>query len=207
MNVIMPISNSQEGTITEGEFAKVVMVTSGGKAVPTRGLTDDEHRDFDIHLRRHLTDLAVQCKTSLVVRKHGRYPMLQITFRVRPPLFTSPQFYYFFAHFNTRSIAFTEPVFLVPSWFVHKHGRKGTGTRKGAIPFQFKASLGPNARDKWSPYQLTLPELGPRIVEILQELSRRQKSSGQVLQLFQGHDVIWVRKPAKVRRRQHRRAA
>jgi hypothetical protein len=53
----MPISNSDEGTITEGEFAKVVMLTSGGKAVPTRGLTDDEHRVFDFHLVRDCTDL------------------------------------------------------------------------------------------------------------------------------------------------------
>lgn len=171
----MAITNSEQGTITEAEFVKVVMLTSKGRAVPARPVVDDEHRDFEIHLRRHLAAMATQLKTTLRLRRHGRQPMLQITFYLRPPLFTSRRFYYFFAHFNLTTMTFTEPVFLVPSTFVHKHARRGTRMRRGAIPFQIKASLGPDAQDEWTPYRLTLDALGPRIVQILKELEATRK--------------------------------
>ena len=48
----MPISTVQQGLITEAEFVKIVIITTGGRLVPERPLADDERRDFDIRIRR-----------------------------------------------------------------------------------------------------------------------------------------------------------
>jgi len=203
----MAITNSEQGTITEAEFVKVVMLTSDGRAVPTRPVVDDEHRDFDIHLRRRLAALAVQLKTTLRLRKHGRQSMMQITFRLRPPLFTNSRYWYFFAHFDPKTMRFTEPVFLVPSSFVHRHARRGRRTRNGAISFQIKASLGPDAHDKWTPFRLTLAELGPQIVEILRHQSREQLLARGDIKSIDGGIVIVLGARRRSRQAQLKRAA
>ena len=120
----MPITDSEQGSITEAEFVKVTMITSDGQAVPTRPVIDDEHRDVDIHLRRHFTSLAVQSKSALWVRVRGRQrmPNFNSLHQDRP---SSPLFWYFFAHFDLQSMAFIEPVFLVPSTFVPKRPSRG----------------------------------------------------------------------------------
>lgn len=198
----MAITNSEQGAITEAEFVKVVMLTSDGRAVPARPVVDDERRDFEIHLRRHLAVLATQLKTTLRLRRHGRQSMLQITFYLRPPLFTSRRFYYFFAHFNLKSMTFTEPVFFVPSTFVHRHARRGKRLRRGAIPFQIKASLGPDAHDEWTPYRVTLTELGPHIIKILRELGTSQAASlSDTKRLEEGVIVLAMRRRPRQTRR------
>lgn len=164
---VMPITDSEQGSITEAEFVKVTIITSDGEAVPMRPVIDDEHRDVDIHLRRRFTSLAVQSKSALRLRVYGRERMLRITFSLRPPFFSSPLFWYFFAHFDIATMTFTEPVLLVPSTFVHKQAGRNSLLRNGRIPFRIQANLAPKSKDKWSPYRLSLAELGPKIVEIL----------------------------------------
>ena len=67
------ITNTQQGVITEAEFAKIAILTSNGRLVPTRALADDDRRDFEIHIRRHFREsLAVQLKTAKHLRLHGR---------------------------------------------------------------------------------------------------------------------------------------
>jgi hypothetical protein len=193
--VVMAITNSEQDTITEAEFVKVAMLTSNGRAVPARPVVDDEHRDFDIHLRRKLAAIATQLKTTLRLRKHGRQRIMQITFYLRPPLFRSRRFWYFFAHFDTKTMTFIEPVFLVPSTFVHKYARRAKRLIRGAIPFQIKASMALNADDEWTPFRLTLAELGPRIVQILKQLG-----SDKELMLMAARDldaIVLVRPSAR----------
>ena len=201
----MPISNSEQGTITEAEFVKIVMLTSDGEAVPSRPVVDDEHRDFDIHRRRRLAALAMQLKTTLRLRKHGRQLIMQITFRMRPPLFTSPRFWYFLAHFDVATMTFTEPMFLVPSTFLHKHARRGKSANKAGIPFQIKASLDPDAHDKWRPFRVTIAQLGPRILEILTELAATE--AALATNATPAGDVLVIRMRPNARRSRLRRAA
>src|ERR1700716_440675 len=63
---------------------------------------------------------------------------------------------------------FADPVFIVPSAEVHQH----------AIPhlhgdvwhFDFDASLGPKAHDRWVPYRVDTLEVGKRILSIIDDL-------------------------------------
>ena len=142
----MAVTNTQQGVITEAEFAKVVMLTSGGRLVPARPLADDDRRDFEIHIRRHfLESLAVQLKTSKVLRPHGHSRLLQINFRMAAPIVTDKRLWYFLAHFDVKAMRFTDPVFLVPSGFFHKH----------AIPELGAARSRCNSRPAWSRVRVT----------------------------------------------------
>jgi len=203
---VMAITDSEQGSITEAEFVKVTMITSDGQAVPTRPVIDDEHRDVDIHLRRRFMSLAVQCKSVLRLEVQGRQHMLHISFGLRPPFLTSRLFWYFFAHFDLKSMTFTEPVFLVPSTFVHKQGGRGALMPNGRIPFQVRANLGPKSKDKWTPYRLSLAELGPKIVEILKAAGSKDLELGlDALRIEPG--VVLLTKRRKSPRTRLRRAA
>src|SRR5438477_125295 len=57
LDMSMAVTNTQQGVITEAEFAKVVMLTSDGRLVPARPLADDDRRDFEIHIRRHFLEI------------------------------------------------------------------------------------------------------------------------------------------------------
>src|SRR2546430_12311046 len=121
------ITNTQQGVITEAEFAKIAILTSNGRLVPTRALADDDRRDFEIHIRRHFREsLAVQLKTAKHLRLHGRSRVLQINFRVKAPLVSDEHLYYFLAHFDIKAMGYTDPVFLIPSPFFHKHAFQGS---------------------------------------------------------------------------------
>ena len=202
----MAISNTQQGVITEAEFVKVVILTSDGRLVPARPLADDERRDFEIHIRRHfLESLAAQLKTSKVLRRHGRARMLQINFRLEAPLVTNARLWYFLAHFDVKAMRFTDPVFLVPSEFFHKHAKHGIG--RGMIQMQFKASMEPGSRDMWSQWALPQAQLGRRIIEILQELGDSAALGQGVPNLIALPGILWVRKPARRSSARRRRAA
>src|SRR5438094_8586612 len=100
------ITNTQQGVITEAEFAKIAILTSNGRLVPTRVLADDARRDFEIHIRRHFREsLAVQVKTAKQLRLHGRSRVLQINFRVKAPLVSDEPLDYLLARFDLKAWA------------------------------------------------------------------------------------------------------
>ena len=95
-----------------------------------------------------------------------RARVLQINFRRKPPIDSDADYWYYLAHFDLSTMTFSDPVFLVPSAFLHKHARNGI--RGGAVQYQFKASMEPGSRDRWAQFRLSRQELGPRILELLQ---------------------------------------
>ena len=202
---VMAITNTQEGVITEAEFVKIVILTTGGQAVPARPVADDVRRDFEIHLRRNFRwSIAVQSKTSKRLKLVGRSRILQIHFRITGRVISDPRFWYFFAHFDVKAMRFSDPVFLVPSTFVHKHARNGT--IYGQAQFAVWASMEPNSRDKWAPYRVTQAELGPRLLEILESLGSVQGSAPHLLELAKRAN-LWVQPKARAARRSRLRRA
>jgi hypothetical protein len=192
----MAITNTQQGVITEAEFAKICILTSNGRLIPTRALADDDRRDFEIHIRRHFGEsLAMQLKTSKRLRLHGRSRNLQINFREKAPLISDPRLLYFLAHFDIRTRGFTDPVFLVPSPFFHKHALHGVG--RGAIQLQFKASMEANAKDMWAQWALPQAEIGSRILEILIGLPG-PRLDPQAERLIAMSGIVWLQRPSSI---------
>ncbi|MDQ6713694.1 MAG: hypothetical protein M3Z28_10985 [Candidatus Dormibacteraeota bacterium] len=190
----MAITNVQQGVITEAEFAKICILTSNGRLIPTRALADDDRRDFEIHIRRQFGEsLAVQLKTAKTLRLHGRSRVLQINFREKAPLISDSRLLYFLAHFDIKTRGFTDPVFLVPSPFFHKHALHGVG--RGAIQLQFKASMEPNAKDMWAQWALRQSELGQRMLHMLNAQPGHTRFDPKVARLIAMSGIVWLGKP------------
>jgi hypothetical protein len=202
----MAITSVQQGVITEAEFAKICILTSNGRLIPTRALADDDRRDFEIHIRRHFGEsLAVQLKTAKHLRLHGRSRVLQINFREKAPLISDPRLLYFLAHFDIKNRGFTDPVFLVPSLFFHKHARLGVS--RGAIQLQCEASMEPNSKDMWAQWALPQSELGPRVLDMLNAQPGHSRLDPKVEQLIVMSGIVWLhRPPSIVVPRRHRAA-
>ena len=201
----MPISLVQWGKCTELEFIKDVILTSDGEAEVSGPATDDERRDADVHRRGDFNlDLCFQIKSAMEVEHPWATDRLHVRFTVlKDRLITHPNFYYFFAFLDRRTLKFADPVFIVPSAEVHKH----------AIPhlhgdtwhFDFHASMGPKAHDHWTPYRVNTLDIGKRILSIIEELENRKSSSPPPLGEAQGggsvgnsviypSDLFWIRK-------------
>ncbi|HVS05743.1 MAG TPA: hypothetical protein VHK65_06200 [Candidatus Dormibacteraeota bacterium] len=193
----MAITNVQQGVITEAEFAKICILTSNGRLIPTRALADDDRRDFEIHIRRHFGEsLAVQLKTAKRLRLHGRSRVLQVNFREKAPLISDPRLLYFLAHFDIKIRGFTDPVFLVPSPFFHKHALHGVG--RGAMQLQFKASMEPDAKDMWAQWALEQSELGQRVLHMLNAQPGHSRLDPKVEQLIAMSGTVWLHRPSSI---------
>src|SRR6266851_334408 len=179
----MAITNVQQGVITEAEFAKICILTSNGRLIPTRALADDERRDFQI-------------KTARRLRPHGRSRRLLISCREKVPLVSDPRLLYFLAHFDLKLRGFTDPVFLVPSPYFHKHALHGVDEH--GIKLQFHASMEPGSSDIWSQWALPQAELGPRILQFLQGLPPQARLDRQAEQLIAMTGTVWLRRPSSI---------
>ena len=182
-------------------FVVDVVLSSDGGVEVSRPATDDDRRDADVHRRGDFNlDLGCQIKSAMEVEHPWATDRLHIRFTVlKDRLITHPNFWYFLAYLDRRTMRFADPVFIVPSAEVHKH----------AIPhlhgdtwhFDFHASLGPKAHDRWEPYRVNTLDIGKRILSIIQDLENRRASfpppmgEGRVGDsLIYPPDLLWIRK-------------
>jgi hypothetical protein len=186
-----PLSSQQQGVIGQYEFAKLVVLGGKGQLEVDEPISDDERRDEEIHRKhRFRPSLAIQVKTSTVLGPSPRR-LLDVRFNVPAThVFTDPAYWYFFAHLDLKTMAFSDPVFIVPSREVHEHARFG---KAGAmLHFSFRASLAERSRDKWAPYRVAQREVGARVLEILAQLKAEQGLLRAPKQLEALPDVVWV---------------
>jgi hypothetical protein len=171
----MHISPEQQGLIVQQEFAKLVMMGSRGRIELAPPLTDDEQRDWELHVRGQFGfGLAAQVKSTMHVQKKGRVaPVMHCSFKVPiNHLVTSPYFYYFLAYLDPMLMRLADPVFLIPSAVFHKYA---SPSRHGAyIQFTFVGNLSPNSRDRWRTNQVNTLEVGETVLEIMADLKRRR---------------------------------
>src|SRR4029077_10289498 len=124
------------------EFAKLVMMGSKGRIELAPPLTDDEQRDWELHVRGQFGfGLAVQVKSTMHLEGGGNViPRLHTFFRVPiKHLVTSPLFYYFIAYLDPKLMHLADPAFLIPSTFFHKYAAP---VRHGAyMQFSFAGSM------------------------------------------------------------------
>ena len=171
----MALSSIQQGLIAQYEYAKFLMLGSGGLLELAAPMTDDERRDYEIHRRgRYGVGLANQVKSSTHLRrmsKNVRY--LYILFDVRADrLVSSPFFWYFFAFLDPKLMGLADPTYLIPSKDFHEMA--APRLRNGVWYFTMAASMEPKARDKWHPYRVNTLELGEKVLEIMADLKRRR---------------------------------
>jgi len=188
----MALSSIQQGLIAQYEYAKFLMLGSGGLLELAAPMTDDERRDYEIHRRgRYGVGLANQVKSSTHLHrmsKNVRY--LYIQFDVRADrLVSNPFFWYFFAFLDPKLMGLADPTYLIPSKDFHEMA--GPRLRNGVWYFTMAASMEAKARDKWHPYRVRTVDLGGRVLEILADLKKARLTppSG----LFTMPDIVLLR--------------
>jgi hypothetical protein len=155
------------------ELSQVLMVGSNGELEVVVPAVDDDGWDAKVHLRGKFgSELTVQAKcTAHLLVRDNRAPDLKIHFKLpRRRILNDRRFWFFIAHFDLERIAFSDPVFLVPSATLHQHARPREIGEK--MNFSFVASMSPNSRDKWRAYQVAVAELAERFVSILRRPDR-----------------------------------
>ena len=189
------ISVVQQGVIAQNEFAKLVMIGSGGKIELAAPLTDEERRDFEIHIHgQYGSALAMQVKSALETGTLGGYAQyLRIHFDVRASrLVSDPRFWYFCAFLNPATMRFADPTFLIPSEEFHRHANP---SRKGDLwHFTLEASMEAESHDRWTPYRVKQLELGKKVMGITRELVRIGSTSQAASELLEIPGMIWARR-------------
>ena len=170
----MAITPIQQGLIVEHEFAKLLMMGSRGSVELARPISDDERRDYEVHVHgQYGFGLAFQVKSSMKLHRSLNVRRLNISFTARADrVVSSPYYWYFFAYLDPKSMGFGEPTFLIPSKDFHDQARQG---RRGDLRwFTFQASVEEGSRDRWQPYRVGTLALGTRVLEIMRELSKQR---------------------------------
>ena len=137
----MHITLVQQGLIVQQEFAKLVMMGSKGRIELAPPLTDDERRDWELHVRGQFGfGVAVQVKSTMEVQQKNRVvPVMHCFFKVPiKHLVTSRYFYYFLAYLDPKLMRLADPVFLIPSTVFDKYASPKAPRRVHAIHFHGK---------------------------------------------------------------------
>jgi hypothetical protein len=183
----------QQGLIVQQEFAKLVMMGSKGRIEMAPPLTDDERRDWELHIRGQFGfGVAVQVKSTMHIQTKGRVsPILHCFFQVPiKHLVASPYFYYFLAYLDPKLMRLADPVFLIPSSVFHKYA---SPKRHGAyMQFTFMGNLTPNSHDRWRPYQVNTLDLGEKVLEIMADLRRHRIPVDQAAAILSMPDSLRV---------------
>jgi len=191
-----PITFTQQGIITQYEFAKILIVSSDGMLEVSLPLTDDDRRDMEIHIRgKFAGSIAFQMKSTMHLDHRFRAYKLSIFFSVPTnKLVSHPNFYYSFAYFDIKTMAFADPIFIVPSMEVHKHAApRLEGDR---WTFNFSGSLDPASHDHWIPYRVLTHNVGARVLEILNSQQAGQTLAPLPAELADFSDLVFVGRAA-----------
>ena len=187
------ISDVQQGVVTQNEFAKLVMMGSGGRIELAAPLTDEERRDFEVHVHgRYGSALALQVKSAMeLTRLSANALYLRVHFRVRASrVVNDPLFWYFLGYFNPATMRFEDPPFLVPSAVLHEHA--SPRKRGDQWLFTFQASMEPGSHDQWEPYRVSQLALGKKVTQVIDDL-RKLSASPDTSQLLGMPGLIWAR--------------
>jgi hypothetical protein len=185
---LMALTKVQQGVIGQFLAAILMMMGSKGKLEVAVPMSDDDRRDQEVHARGQFGKaLALQVKTTMRLIPQGATYRISFVFNIRRErIINHPLFWYLFGYIDPKTMAFGDPMFLVPSAAVHASLRR----RQGATYLAFHASMGPKSHDMWLPYRVHPADLGKRVLHILNTGGRLPKAG--LLALPAGSDAIWV---------------
>src|SRR5947208_591095 len=149
------------------------MMGSGGRIELAAPMSDDERRDYEIHIRgQYGLGLASQVKSAMRLHRmsaNARY--LYILFDVRAErLISSPFYWYFFAYLDPKAMRLADPTFLIPSKDFHELA--APRLRNGVWYFTMEASMEPKSRDRWHRYRGRTDELEQRTAEMVSDAKK-----------------------------------
>ncbi len=168
----MALTQTQQGVLGQSEAAKLIVWGSGGEVEVAWPWTDDAHRDIEGHLRRGFkAPIALQVKTTWRLWTHRQSEIIQIPFSLpKSRVIDDPRFLYLFGYMDSKTMAYRDPLFLVPSDEVHALAMPRLVD--GRWRYTFQASLKPGAQDRWAPRRVGPTEVGRRVLSIMRGLEK-----------------------------------
>ncbi len=178
------------------------MIGSGGQILVSSPVTDEDRRDMETHIRdRFGPGLALQVKSTTYRRRQGSRKAYLINIHFTVPqerLISHTLFWYFLACLDLEAMAFVDPVFLIPSAYVHEHGSRSL--KDGTWHYNVRLSLDPQSNDLWHAYQCSPRAVGGRVLQILEDLPLGQPVAAKTAAGLPAlPEVLWVRIPSKRR--------
>jgi hypothetical protein len=164
----------QKGLITVSEFAKLLILGSGGELDANLPLTSDDQPDVEV--RQHgrfdpCVSFKVHGVTHLYRYRHRQADRLGVRFEIAAERVRSnPRFWYFFAYLDRHQMGFGSPCFVVPSQEVHLHAFPHR--KMESVYFYFQASMAAGSADHWAPYRVEPLKVGQHVLEIVRNSAR-----------------------------------
>jgi hypothetical protein len=190
-----PISSVQQGVVAQYEFAKLLILGSDGQLEPAVPVSDDDRRDFEVHVKGDFrANLAVQVKSAIFLQHRFRSYNLAINFHVpKDRLISDPLFWYLIMCLDLDRLGSRDPLFLVNSHDMHRYASpKLVGD---VWHFEFHASMSPDSKDRWHPSQVAAKDLGKKVLQLLTEVPlRTAPSDAAVQELSRLEHLVWVRR-------------
>jgi hypothetical protein len=190
-----PISSVQQGVVAQYEFAKLLILGSDGQLEPAVPVSDDDRRDFEVHVKGDFrANLAVQVKSAIFLQHRFRSYNLAINFHVpKDRLISDPLFWYLIMCLDLDRLGSRDPLFLVNSHDMHRYASpKLVGD---VWHFEFHASMSPDSKDRWRPSQVAAKDLGKKLLQLLTEVPlRTAPSDAAVQELSRLEHLVWVRR-------------
>ena len=190
-----PISSVQQGVVAQYEFAKLLILTSDGQLEPAVPVSDDDRRDFEVHVKGDFrANLAFQVKSGTFLRHQFREYQLMIHFTVRKArLISDPLFWYAIICLDIAGLGARDPLFLVSSEDMHT---KAAPRLDGDTwHFEFAPNMSPDSNDRWRPSQVAAKDLGKKVLQLLREVPlRAAPSDAAVQELSRLEHLVWVRR-------------
>jgi len=169
----MSLSDTQVGRAGEQLLAAIASLTSDGELEFYRPETDDDHKDLEVGRKGHLGAAYVQVKSRTEVGPDG-YFRVHVVFPKGQPPYDQRGFIYAFLLLTRTGV---DTAWILASTDFNRTAERTT-TSDGALQLNFYAR--PAEDDRWSGWRATAPELGPRLLELIEavpdaELPARQR--------------------------------
>ncbi len=190
-----PISSVQQGVVAQYEFAKLLILGSDGQLEPAVPVSDDDRRDFEVHVKGDFrANLAFQVKSAIFLQHRFRSYNLAINFHVpKDRVISDPLFWYLIMCLDVARLGSRDPLFLVNSVDMHT---KASPKLVGEIwHFEFHANMSPDSKDHWRPSQVAAKDLGKKVLQLLKEVPlKAAPSDATVQELSRLEHLVWVRR-------------
>ncbi len=189
-----PISSVQQGVAAQYEFAKLLILGSDGQLEPAVPVSDDDRRDFEVHVKGDFrANLAFQLKSAIFLEHRFRTYNLEMHFTVRKDrLISDPLFWYVMMCLDLGSLGARDPLFLVNSEDMHRHA--SPRLVGDTWHFEFSANMSPDSKDRWRPSQVPAKDLGKKVLQLFREVPlKTAPTDATVRELSQLEHLVWVR--------------
>jgi hypothetical protein len=190
-----PISSVQQGVVAQYEFAKLLILGSDGRLEPAVPVSDDDRRDFEVHVKGDFrANLAFQVKSAIFLQHRFRSYNLAINFHVpKDRLISDPLFWYLIMCLDLARLGSRDPLFLVNSEEMHT---KASPRLVGDTwHFEFDANMSSDSKDRWRPSQVAAKDLGKTVLQLMAGLPLKMAPTDATVQeLSRLEHLVWVRR-------------